>query len=172
MRKERVKRIVDIKLHPLAWRVLKEQYHYDGTAVELGDSWLYNVLTATLRRHQVIAPWEFSRMPQGLIDGRVYISDYDYQRYGCYMSISKQINFSMIIAKRERERLCQLTATAHIMAGVSRDTAMRYFLEKEGYEDNEISFATLRKHYQRHHRHFEEDMLHDLKELNNKNSHK
>lgn len=166
MRHQRIKRIVDIHMQPLAWRVLKEQFHYDGTAVELGSGWLYNVLTASLRRHPVVAPWEFSRMPQGLADGRVYISDYDFQRYGGFMSIAKQLNFSMIVTGRERERLCQLTATAHIMAGISRDTAMRYFLEKEGYEDDEISFAALRKHYQRHYRHFEDIILHDLKELN------
>jgi hypothetical protein len=52
------------------------------------------------------------------------------------------------------------------MAGVSRDTAMRYFLEKEEYEEDEISFAALRKHYQRHYRQNEDDILHDLNQLN------
>ena len=167
-----MKHTVDIKLHPLAWQVLKQQYKYDGIAVDLGKSWLYKVFVASLRRHPVVAPWEFSRMPQGLVDGRVYITDYDFQRYGGHMGIAKQLNFSMIVTKRERERLCLLTATAHVMAGISRDTAMRYFLEKEGYEEDEISFAALRKHYQRHYRHYEDDILHDLKELKCAKQHK
>ena len=157
---------VDIKLHPLSWRVLRQQYRYDGVAVDLGKGWLYNIVTQCLRRRPVMSPWEFSRVPQGMVDGKVYILEYDYNRYGGYMSIAKQANLSVIIFRQERERLCNLTATAHVMAGISRDTAMRYYLEKEGYEDDEISFAALRKHYQRHYRHFEDDILHDLNQLN------
>ena len=163
---------VDIKLHPLSWRVLRQQYRYDGVAVDLGKGWLYNIVTQCLRRRPVMSPWEFSRVPQGMVDGKVYILEYDYNRYGGYMSIAKQANLSVIIFRQERERLCNLTATAHVMAGISRDTAMRYFLEKEGYEDDEISFAALRKHYQRHYRHFEDDILHDLKELKSAKQHK
>ena len=167
-----MKHTVDIKLQPLAWKVLKKQFNYDGNAVDLGRGWLYNIVTQCLRRHPVISPWEFSRMPQGMVDGKLYILEYDYNRYGGYMSISKQANLSLIIFRRERERLCHLTATAHVMGEVSRDTAMRYFLEKEGYEDDEISFAALRKHYQRHYRHYEDDILHDLKELKCAKQHK
>lgn len=157
---------VDIKLHPLSWRVLRQQYRYDGVAVDLGKGWLYNIVTQCLRRRPFMSPWEFSRVPLGMVEGKVYILEYDYNRYGGYMSIAKQANLSVIIFRQERERLCNLTATAHVMAGISRDTAMRYFLEKEGYEDDEISFAALRKHYQRHYRHFEDDILHDLNQLN------
>lgn len=160
------KRIVDIKLHPLSWRVLRDQYAYDGIAVDLGHGWLYNMATLCLRRHPVMAAWEFNRMPQGMVDGRIYITDYDSQRYGDYMSLAKQATLSVVIFRQERERLCQLVATAHVMAGVSRDTAMRYFLDKAGYEDYEISFAALRKHYQRHYRHFEDNIFHDFNELN------
>ena len=166
------KRTVDIKLHPLSWKVLQQQYNYDGYAVDLGRGWLYKVVTKCLRRHPVMSPWEFSRAPKGMVDGKVYILEYDYNRFGGYMSTASQANLSVIIFRRERERLCHMTATAHVMAGVSRDTAMRYFLDKEGYDDHEISFAALRKHYQRHFRHFEDDMLHDLKELKSKNQHK
>ena len=157
--------IVDIKLHPLSWHVLKSQYRYDGVAVNLGRGWMYNIVTQCLKRSPVISSWEFNRAPQGMVDGRVYILEYDFNRYGGYMGIAKQANLSVIIFRRERERLCHLTATAHVMAGVSRDTAMRYFLEKEGYEDDEISFAALRKHYQRHYRQYEDDIMQDFNEL-------
>ena len=166
------KRTVDIKLHPLSWKVLQRQYHYDGYAVDLGRGWLYKMVLQCLRRHPVMAPWEFGRTPQGLVDGKVYILEYDHNRYGGYLSIARQKSLSDIIERQERERLCLLTATAHIYAQVPRDTAMRYFLDKEGYDDSEIAFPTLRKHYQRHFRHFEDDMLHDLKELKSKNQHK
>lgn len=160
-----MKHTIDIKLQPLAWRVLREEFHYDGTAVDLGQSWLYNIVTLCLRRHPVTAAWEIGRSLQGMVDGKIYITDYDFNRYGGYMSTAKMANLSLIIFRREREKLCRLTATSHIMAGVSRDTAMRHFLIKGGYTDEEITFAALRKHYQRHYRHFEDDILHDLKEL-------
>lgn len=160
------KQIVDIKLHPLSWRVLREQYTYDGIAVDLGRGWLYNIVVQALRRHPVITPWELSRMPQGMVDGKVYILDYDCNRYGCYMSIARQANISVVIYQHERERLCQLIASAHVIGGVSRDKAMHYFLDKAWYEEDEISFAALRKHYQRHYRHLEDAIAHDLKELN------
>lgn len=163
------KRIVDVKLQPLSWRVLREQFPYDGTAVDLGQSWLYNMVTQCLRRHPVTAAWEVSRTLQGLVDGRIYISEYDAHRYGEYLSLARQATLSVLIFRRERERLCQLTATAHIMAGVSRDTAMRHFLDKAGYDESELSFAALRKHYQRHYRHFESDMRQDLSELREEN---
>ncbi len=164
-----MKRIVDIKLHPLSWHVLQKQYGFDGIAVDLGKSWLYNIVTQCLRRHPVMSPWEFNRMPQGMVDGKVYILEYDCNRYGSYMSMAKQANLSVIIYRRERERLCHLTATAHVMAGVSRDTAMRYFLDKEDYDEDEISFAALRKHYQRHYRQYEEDISNDFNQLTNTN---
>ncbi len=164
--------IVDIKLHPLSWKVLREQYRYDGVAVDLGKGWMYNVVTQALRRHPVVSPWELGRIPQGMVDGKVYVLEYDCQRYGSYMSVAKQANISVIIFRRERERLCQLTASAHVMLGVGRDTAMRYYLEKAGYEDNEISFAALRKHYQRHYRHNEEVIAHDMYELDMLKKHK
>lgn len=167
-----MKQVVDIKLQPLAWHVLKKEYAYDGIAVDLGRGWLYNIVTQCLRRHPVISPWEFNRAPQGMVDGKIYILEYDYNRFGGYMSMAKQANLSMIIFRKERERLCHLTATAHVMAGVSRDTAMKYFLEKEDYEDSEITFAALRKHYQRHYRHFEDDIYNDLKELSKPKRHK
>lgn len=167
-----MKRTVDIKMHPLSWHVLKKQYNFDGTAVDLGSGWLYKIVTQCLRRRPVMSPWEFSRTLQGMVDGKVYILEYDYNRYGGYMSIAKQANLSVIISRKERERLCYLTATAHVMASISRDTAMRYFLEKEGYEEDEITFAALRKDYQRHYRHFEDDILHDLNQLNMLKRHK
>lgn len=167
-----MKQIVDIKLHPLSWRVLKSQFDYDGIAVDLGKGWLYNLVTQGLKRSPIISPWEFNRAPSGMVDGKIYILEYDYNRYGGYMSVAKQANLSVIIYQRERERLCSLTANAHIMAGIKRDTAMRYFLEKEGYEEDEISFEALRKHYQRHYRHHEDDIMNDFNELQTKNNHK
>lgn len=168
-----IKQIVDIKLQPLSWRVLKEQCGtFDGVAVNLGRGWLYNLVIQGLRRHPVMSPWEFSRSPQGMVDGKVYILEYDSQRYGNYLSIARQANISVIIFRRERERLCQLVATAHVMGGVGRDTAMRYFLEKYGYDDEEITFAALRKHYQRHCRQYEDSILHDITELRKAKPHK
>ena len=39
---------IDIALHPLAWKVLRQQYHYDGKAVDVGNGWLYSVIVQGL----------------------------------------------------------------------------------------------------------------------------
>lgn len=167
-----MRQTVKIKMQPIAWHVLRNQYQFDGRAVDLGNGWLYNVFTQCLRRHPLVSAWETTSQPTGLEEGLIYITEYDFNRFGCYMPLSKQATFSLIISTKERERLCSMVACAHIMAGVGRDTAMRYYLEKECYEDNEITFAALRKHYQRHYRHYEDSIMHDIKELRTQNRHK
>lgn len=162
-----MKHIVDIKLHPLAWRVLKENYSYDGKAVDLGKGWMYNLITQGLQRQYNVAPWEFKRQRIDTVDGKVYISNYDAERFGCYISLTRAANISSIIYKRERERLCSLTMMAHVIGGIKRDVAMRHFLWKEGYNDNEMSFEALKKYYQRHFRNKEDSMYLDMRELRN-----
>lgn len=147
---------IDIMLHPLAWHALRRDFPFDGTAVDLGRSWAYNIITQGLQRSYKAAPWEFSRQREAATYGKIYITQYDAERYGLHMSLTRQANFSCIIYRLERQRLCQLTAYAHVMGGFSRDAAMRHFLDIDDIADQEITFQSLRKYYQRNYRQNEE----------------
>lgn len=158
---------IDIALHPLAWKVLRQQYHYDGKAVDVGNGWLYSVIVQGLERRQVITSGEQRKRPKQLVDGKVYIYADDFLRYGRYLRLSRQANISRALFRKERERLCEQIAVFHVATGIERNKVMRYFLEKADIEEDELSFEALKKHYQRHYRQKEDDILHDIKELSN-----
>lgn len=157
---------VDIALHPLVWKLLKSQYSFDGHAVDVGHDWLYSLIVSSLERRHIITASELRRRPKGIVDGKVYIYYEDFIRYGGYIRSARQANISRVIYRQERERLCQTVAVFHIATGIERNKVMRYFLEKEGIEEDELSFETLKKHYQRNYRHKEDDYYLAIKEMN------
>lgn len=157
---------IDIALHPLAWKVLKKEYHFDGKAVDVGSGWLYYLILQGLERQQVITPCrDKSRFPKNLIKGKIYIYYEDSLRCGRFMRLPRQANISRVIFRQKREQLCQAVAVFHIATGIERNKVMRHFLEKEGIEEEELSFEALKKHYQRHYRHKEDALLQDINEL-------
>ena len=160
------KTTIEIALHPLAWKMLKKEYHFDGKAVDVGKGWLYYLILQGLERQQVVIPCrDKSRLPKNLIKGKIYIFYEDSLRYGQYMRLPRQANISRVLLRLKKERLCQTVAVFHIATGAKRNKVMRHFLEKEGIDDDELSFEALKKHYQRHYRQKEDLLLQEIKEL-------
>lgn len=160
-----MKMTVDIALHPVVWKVLQQDYNFDGNAVDVGHDWLYLLIVQSLEREQVITAGELRRRPKGLVAGKVYIYYDDYIHHGRYLRLNRQANISRIVYRRERERLCQEVAMLHVACGIERNRAMRHFLEKRGLEDEELSFEALKKYYQRNYRQKEDDILNEITEL-------
>lgn len=156
---------ITINLHPLAWRVLRREYIFDGYAVDLGKSWVYNMVAQGLQKKQVITATEIKKKPSGMVEGRIYIYEENLIRFGGYIRLSRQANISAAIYKVERERLCNMVAIAHCYGGVPKDTAMRYFLEKYDYDEGDLPFATLKKYYQRHYADSEIEYETDIEEI-------
>ena len=164
---------IELALHPLAWKVLKRDYHYDGRAVDVGRGWLYYIILQGLERQQVLTPMrDKSRMPKNLVKGKVYILYEDSLRFGRYMRLPRQANISRMLYRQKKEQLCQQVALFHVATeneyekGIERNKLMRHFLETEGIEEDELSFEALKKHYQRHYRQKEEIIRHEIKQLN------
>ncbi len=161
------KMTIDIALHPLAWKVLKQQYHFDGKAVDVSHGWIYSLILQGLERNQIITPIrDKARLPKNLISGKVYIYYDDILRYGRFMRLPRQANISRALYRYERERLCHQIAVFHVATGIERNKVMRHFLDSEDIEEEELSFEALKKHYQRHYRHKEERILLDIRQLN------
>lgn len=160
------KTTIEIALHPLAWKMLKKDYHFDGKAVDVGMGWLYYLIVQGLERQQVVIPCrDKSRLPKNLIKGKIYIFYEDSLRYGHFMRLPRQANISRVLLKQKKEQLCQTVAVFHIAKDLPRNKVMRHFLEKEGIDDDELSFEALKKHYQRHYRRKEDLLLQEIKEL-------
>lgn len=158
---------IELALHPIAWKMLKKDYHFDGKAVDVGRGWLYYLILQGLERQQVLTPMrDKSRMPKNLVKGKIYILYEDSLRYGRYMRLPRQANISRVLFKQKREQLCLQVAIFHIAADIERNKLMRHFLEKEDIEEDELSFEALKKHYQRHYRQKEDAIIHEIKTLN------
>jgi len=158
---------IELALHPIAWKMLKKDYHFDGKAVDVGRGWFYYLILQGLERQQVLTPMrDKSRMPKNLVKGKIYILYEDSLRYGRYMRLPRQANISRVLFKQKREQLCLQVAIFHIAADIERNKLMRHFLEKEDIEEDELSFEALKKHYQRHYRQKEDAIIHEIKTLN------
>lgn len=158
---------IELALHPIAWKMLKKDYHFDGKAVDVGRGWLYYLILQGLERQQVLTPMrDKSRMPKNLVKGKIYILYEDSLRYGRYMRLPRQANISRVLFKQKREQLCMQVAIFHIATDIERNKLMRHFLEKEEIEEDELSFEALKKHYQRHYRQKEDAIIHEIKTLN------
>ena len=158
---------VDIALHPLAWKVLRQQYGYDGTAVDVGHSWLYSLIVQGLEHRHIILAGEIKRKRLNMVHGAVYISERDYLHHGGYLRMSRQANISRAIYRMERDTMCNQIAVVHMATGIERNKVMRQILDEHDLTEDEMSFEALKKYYQRNYRQKEEAILNTIRELRN-----
>lgn len=154
---------VPISVKPLARRALLRQFPFDGFAFDISRSWIYPLVTASLRRNSGSTPAKPAN--PNLVTILLYIPDWDAQHYGYFIPQTLQANISSLLCNLERDNLCRLVCAAHLFAGVSRSAAMHHYLDKFDYDFNEINYPQLKKHYQRHFVHFEPQYLEDLQQL-------
>ena len=157
---------VTICLSPLAWKVLRRDYRYDGSAVDISGSWLYHLLTSCLRRTETRTAAECRKKPVGLVAGRIYISDYDDARYGHFVRLDRQAAISNTICAIERDNLCRLIAAMTAFGHVSRRAATLFYLDKFDYSESEINYEKIRQHYKRHYLHVEQSYIKDFQAIN------
>ena len=142
---------ISIALHPLAWKLLRQQYRYDGTAVDLGNGWLYTLIVQGLKRRPILGAAEI-RHPTPFEKGSIYITQRDYLHHGDYLPLHLQAKISLSIYRHELHAICQQVALIHVATGIARNIIMRQILEDHHLEEEDIKFGTLKKHYQRNYR--------------------
>ena len=153
---------VTLHLKPLARRALIRLCPFDGHAFDISHSWIEPLLRASLRHRPSPPP---QQAPANLVPVRLYISDWDAQHLGFFVPQPLQLNISSTLCTLERDNLCRLVCAAYLFTTASRAQAMRFYLDKFAYENDEINYPQLKKHYQRHFVHFEQQYLTDLQEL-------
>lgn len=154
-----------LNMKPLAWKVLKREYGFDGVAVELTSSWVYPIIASSLKRHLTYTAAELRRRPQGMVEGKVYITDYDFRRYGFHLPIAVQTNISNTVCRQEMDHICRLVCAMHVFGGVSKRAAMMHYLAVYGYDFEDLNPEQLKKHYQRHFANIEKGYREDIQQI-------
>lgn len=154
-----------IYMKPLAWKVLKRQYEFDGHAVELTKSWIYPIIASGLRHRHTYTAAELRRKPVRMEKGNVYITDYDFRRFGCYLPMSIQTNISNTICRLEMDHICRLVCAMHVFGGIPKRAATLHYLAKFGYDFSDLNADQLKKHYQRHFANIERYYMEDIQQI-------
>lgn len=147
-----------------AWAVLRRDYPFDGTAVDITGSPWYMVVRMMLRREEVTRAGYARTILTDGVSGKLYVTKDDVRRLGHHIAIEKMAQLSCAIVAREREKICEEVRMAKVFGGLPRDTAIDYFLLKHGM-DEEIKFATLKKWYQRRYADTEEEFEKDYQHI-------
>ena len=158
---------IELNLHPLAWRVIQREccankIAEDKVIYDVKGTWIYEAIKLGLRKKRDSGK---STVPDKYKSGNVYVCQRDFFRRGSYLAIDNQILISQALVKIEKDKLCREIASAHIYSGVPVGTAIRYLILKYMYENDEISWHTLKKHYQRHGKPYEQELQIDFEEL-------
>lgn len=154
--------VVHLKLHPLSWRVLRRDNKWDGKAVTITDPAMYNVFVALLRRKDYVNASDIRRQSSKLVPGDIVITDCDYWRYGGFISADRMDIINSIIYEQERNIICHLVMAAKVSGAMSRNAAIKYFLDLRDIEPEELNYENVRKYYQRNFREMEDRYYDDI----------
>lgn len=157
---------VELYVSNFTWRVLQNRYEYDGYAVDIFGTWLYPLLTQHLTRSQVVKPRTRITTQQDK-KVKIYISTYDMFRYGSNINPENQARLSLLIKRMEVDEICKFTCLARAFSTASRDSIMKYYLDKLDYCEEDIHFSALKKHYQRRYACYETIYKNDLTTIKN-----
>lgn len=156
---------ITIHLEPAVWRLLRKHYADDGKAIDIAHSWIYYLVLRSLENEQVVSTREVERASKRLEAGRIYITSYAAMRYGTCLRPTREALISRTIFRHEREKICYAAAALAATGTCSRSAALQHFLLKADLMDEDLSYDTLKKHYQRHCRQFEEDIRQYINEI-------
>jgi hypothetical protein len=81
---------------------------------------------------------------------KVVITSWDYHHLGFDIPPIQQVAISNHIYKQILFDACYRIMISHVFGRVMRDTAIKEFLREHCFEECELNYAALRKHYQRH----------------------
>jgi len=121
-----------------------------GDAYDLRGHLLYGFISSGLSRCTVkvssMLPLQYETMRKI----KVVITSWDYNHYGWEIPPIHQVAMSNHIYRQILYDACYRVMICHVFGGLPRDTAIKEFLDEHCFEENELNYPALRKHYQRH----------------------
>jgi hypothetical protein len=139
-----------IRVHPAVFRHIDNTFNKVGNAYDLRGHLLYNFISVGLSRSSVkvasMLPLQYEKMQQI----KVVISSWDYNHYGWEIPPIHQVALSNHIYKQILFDACYRIMICHVFGSLPRDTAIKEYLWEHCFEESELNYPALRKHYQRH----------------------
>lgn len=141
---------VTLRVHPAVARHLENNFPKSGHAFDLRNHYLYTFLSACLQRTNIKVPSHGSRNRHLMREVSLVVTGWDYAHYGGEIPEKFQLAFSQLVYRKLLHEACYAVMVAHLVGGIPRDTAIKEFLFGNLYEEDELAYPALRKHYQRH----------------------
>jgi hypothetical protein len=139
-----------IKVHPAVFRYLDVTFNKIGDTYDFRGHILYGFISAGLSRKGMNLPSMLPLQYKKMQAVKIAISSWDYQHYGWDIPIFQQVAFSNHLYRQILFNACYRIMICHVFGGLPRDKAIRNFLTEHCFEESELNYAALRKHYQRH----------------------
>lgn len=139
-----------IKVHPAVLRHIDNTFPRVSGAYDLRGHPFYSFISVGLNRKAVSMPSMLPLQYEKMREIQTVITSFDYHHYGWEIPPIHQIALSNHIYRQILFDACYRVMVCHVFGGLPRDTAIKEFLSEHFFEEDELNYPALRKHYQRH----------------------
>ena len=139
-----------LKVHPAVLRYLDNTFEKVSDAYDLRGHLLYNFISVGLSRKTISLPSMIPLQYEKMREIKIVITSFDWHHYGWEIPPIHQMALSNHIYKQILFDACYRIMVSHVFGGVPRDSAIKEFLNEHLFEEDELNYPALRKHYQRH----------------------
>ena len=140
---------VEIKLHPAVQKLIENTFNKVDDIYDFRRHLLYNFISIALCRSSVKLPSLLPVHYEKLKTIKVAITSWDFNNIGKEIPPKQQMLISNLMYKQILYDACYRIMICHIYGNLPRDTAIKNYLAENGFEEYELNYAALRKHYQR-----------------------
>lgn len=147
--RKRVPYRITVRVEPAVKRYLLNRFPVRNGAIDMTGSRYYWLVSQMLSKNNVSHPSKVPKRYERCVPVSFVITQDDFYTYGWIVPELQQWSFSRAIMGELVDKACHQIALLTVTTGCSRSRAISTVLNNELYEDNELSYAHIRKHYYR-----------------------
>ena len=163
------KKTFKIKIHvaPLVKRWLDNNFKIRNNAYDISLSSFYFMFSGALQQSHFNAPSILSRKYAGFVEVFIYITEFDFYHYGWEISPLQEVRLSKCCTRLLLDDICNRAMVLHCYLKHPLAKTLLELYNQQFIEESELRFVTLQKYYHRHFRHREQQLLENLRYLDN-----
>lgn len=140
---------VSLKVHPMVWRYIDNNYRKDNGAYNVTKSMYYPLVLSSICRSNMRVPSRVSDSYDGYRDIKILITEYDFYHYGYDISPLQQVRYSRIMRGIILDLMCRRIVMMRAAFNIPLTRAVELVVDANLMEPDELKPSTLRKIYQR-----------------------